>query len=54
MAQTFKPGTDNVPAGKYTEQGPRGGQVANPKTVDIKAGHRLPPTQAPGRIWSKN
>ncbi len=47
------PGTDNKPAGRYEEVGPRGGKVRNPRIVNIDEGDRLPPTQEPGRGWAK-
>ncbi|WP_249870788.1 YjzC family protein [Oceanobacillus saliphilus] len=53
MANLKKPGTDNQPAGKYKEVGPRGGQVNNPRVVTINSGDRLPPTQEKGRKWTK-
>jgi hypothetical protein len=49
----IKPGTDNQPAGTYHEVGPRGGQIPGGRTVHIDPGDRLPPTQKPGRGWSK-
>ena len=49
----INPGVDNQPAGKYGEVGPRGGKVANPRTVTIDPGDRLPPTQQPGHKWTK-
>ena len=51
--QPIKPGTDNQPAGTYREVGPRGGQVPNGRTVHIDQGDRLPPTQKPGRGWTR-
>lgn len=54
MAKPIKPGTDNKPAGKYKEVGPRGGKVSNPRVVNIDQGDRLPPTQKPGNGWVKN
>lgn len=54
MGDLIKPGTDNQPAGKYREVGPRGGKVKNPRTVEIKAGDRLPPTQKSGSKWERN
>lgn len=51
MANLIKPGTDNKPAGKYKEVGPRGGKVKNPRVVKIDQGDRLPPTKAPGNKW---
>ncbi len=53
MNELIKPGTDNKPAGKYEEVGPRGGSVQNPRIVKINQGDRLPPTQEPGRKWRK-
>ncbi len=49
----YKPGTDNRPAGKYEEVGPRGGKVDKPRTVKIDFGDRLPPTQKKGNLWKK-
>lgn len=49
----IKPGTDNKPAGTYTEVGPRGGSVPNPRVVRIDKGDRLPPTQKSGNKWTK-
>lgn len=48
MATLINPGTDNQPAGKYKEVGPRGGNVPHSKTVSIDPGDRLPPTQKKG------
>jgi len=53
MSDLIKPGTDNKPAGKYQEVGPRGGKVPNGRTVKIDPGDRLPPTQEKGRNWVK-
>lgn len=53
MTKPIKPGTDNQNPGKYEERGPRGGQVPNPRTVEIDRGDRLPPTQEPRRTWVK-
>lgn len=53
MSDLIKPGTDNKPAGKYKEVGPRGGAVQNPRVVKIDQGDRLPPTQEKGRKWEK-
>ncbi|WP_304427624.1 YjzC family protein [Dubosiella newyorkensis] len=50
----IKPGTDNKPAGTYTERGPRGGSVPNARVIHIDKGDRLPPTQEKGRKWEKN
>lgn len=52
-AGLIKPGTDNMPAGKYKEVGPHGGDVKTPRIVKIDPGDRLPPTQEPGRKWKK-
>lgn len=49
----YKPGTDNRPAGKYKEVGPRGGKVDKPREVRIDSGDRLPPTQKEGNRWEK-
>lgn len=49
----IKPGTDNKPAGKYIEKGPRGGNISKPRIVNIDKGDRLPPTQKPGNVWEK-
>lgn len=54
VGDLIKAGTDNQPAGKYREVGPRGGKVKNPRTVEIKAGDRLPPTQKSGSKWERN
>ena len=51
--EPIKPGTDNKPTGTYHEVGPRGGKVPGGRTVHIDQGDRLPPTQKPGRGWSK-
>ena len=53
MPELFKPGMDNKPAGTYKETGPRGGEISNPKVVQIDKGDRLPPTQKPGNKWIK-
>ncbi|MGL4483551.1 MAG: YjzC family protein [Anaerovoracaceae bacterium] len=53
MANPIKPGTDNKPAGKYEEVGPRGGKVDNARVVNIDQGDRLPPTQKSGNQWQK-
>ena len=53
MSKPIKPGTDNQPAGKYTEVGPRGGKVSGGREVKIDSGDRLPPTQKPGNAWVK-
>lgn len=53
LAKLIKPGTDNQPAGKYKEVGPRGGFVKNGRTVKIDPGDRLPPTQKEGNKWTK-
>lgn len=51
MSDLKKPGMDNQPSGKYKEEGPRGGQVKNPRVVIIDPGDRLPPTQEKGNKW---
>jgi hypothetical protein len=53
MAKPIKPGTDNQPAGKYKEVGPRGGSVPKARIVKIDKGDRLPPTQESGNGWKK-
>jgi len=52
MGKPIKPGTDNQPAGKYEEVGPRGGKLKG-KTVNIDKRDRLPPTQKSGNKWVK-
>lgn len=53
MTDLIKPGTDNKPAGKYKEVGPRGGTVPKPREVSIDSGDRLPPTSKSGNKWKK-
>lgn len=53
MAKPIKPGTDNQPAGKYVEVGPRGGKVSNGHTATLDPGDRLPPTSKSGNGWKK-
>lgn len=53
MTDLIKPGTDNKPPGKYKEVGPRGGNVSNPRIVNIDSGDRLPPTQEKGNKWQR-
>jgi len=53
MPKIIKPGTDNQPAGKYVEVGPKGGKVTRPRIVTIDPGDRLPATQKPGNCWTK-
>lgn len=48
-----KPGTDNLPAGKYKEVGPRGGVVRKGHRATLDQGDRLPPTSQPGNRWEK-
>jgi hypothetical protein len=49
-----KPGEVPARSGEYKERGPRGGDVARPRTVTIEPGDRpLPPTQQPGRSWER-
>jgi hypothetical protein len=52
MTKTQKPGEEPRQPGRYTEVGPRGGQVPDPRRINITPddGH-LPPTQKPGRRW---
>lgn len=52
-AKLYKPGEDNKPAGTYIEVGPKGGQVNDPRVVNIDSGDRLPPTQEPNHKWKK-
>ncbi len=49
----YKPGTDNRPAGKYVEVGPKGGKVPGGKVVSIDPGDKLPPTSKPKHGWIK-
>ena len=49
----LKPGTDNQTPGTYKEVGPRGGEVSNPRVVNIDQGDKLPPTQKAGNNWTK-
>lgn len=53
MSKLIKPGTDNQKPGKYVEVGPRGGQLDDPRIVNIGPGDRLPPTSKPGNKWEK-
>lgn len=53
MVKRIKPGTDNQPAGKYKEVGPRGGIFEDARVVKIDQGDRLPPTQKEGNRWTK-
>lgn len=53
MAELHKPGTDNLPAGKYKEVGPQCGKIPNGRVVEIDKVDRLPPTQKPDRKWEK-
>ncbi len=54
MAEKQKPGQTPSKPGEYTERGPRGGEVRNPRTVTIESGDTpLPPTQKPGRTWER-
>lgn len=48
-----KPGTDNLPKGKYIEVGPRGGSVPKGHKATIGQGDRLPPTSTSGNKWKK-
>lgn len=49
-----KPGTDNLPSGKYDEVGPRSGVVANGHKATIETGDRLPLTSKAGNKWVKS
>lgn len=49
----INPGTDNVPPGKYTEVGPKGGNVTGGHGATIDPGDKLPPTSKPGNKWTK-
>lgn len=53
MKNLIKPGTDNKPAGKYIETGPRGGKLDKPRIANIDKGDRLPPTSQEGHKWTK-
>lgn len=53
MPKTYKPGTDNVPPGKYKEIGPRGGNVPKGHKATIEPNEKLPPTSKPGNVWIK-
>lgn len=46
-----KPGEPAEESGTYIEKGPRGGEVDNPRKVEVEKGERLPPTQEPGHTW---
>lgn len=49
-----KPGTDNLPKGRYVEVGPRGGAVKGGHKATIGTGDRLPPTSAAGNRWKRS
>ncbi len=54
MSTRQRPGQVPARPGEYTERGPRGGEVHNPRTVTIEPGDRpLPPTREPGRTWER-
>ena len=54
MANGQRPGEQPRRPGVYVERGPRGGQVPNPREVEIEPGDKpLPPTQKPDRIWER-
>lgn len=53
MPEFHKPGTDNLPPGKYRETDRNGNYLSTGKTVKIDSGDRLPPTQKPNRGWRK-
>lgn len=47
-----KPGEKPSGPGDYKEIGPQGGEVPNPRIVEITPDDcRMPPTQKPGRKW---
>lgn len=48
-----KPGEAAKRSGQYTECGPRGGSVVNPRRVDMVRGEILPPTREKGRTWER-
>lgn len=54
MSILYKPGTDNLLSGKYTEVGPRGGSISDSRIVHIDRGDRLPPTHKSGNRWKKS
>ena len=53
MPEPQKPGEKPARTGPFHETGPRGGQVPNPREVQITPddGH-LPPTRKPDRTWT--
>mgnify|MGYP001045489071 CR=1 FL=1 len=54
MPKTQKPGENPSRPGEYTERGPRGGEVQDPRVVNVEPGDKpLPPTQKPGRTWER-
>jgi hypothetical protein len=54
MGKLQKPGEKPGRPGEYTERGPRGGALPNPRRVTIEPGDTpLPPTQKPGRKWER-
>ncbi len=52
MSDPQKPGEIPNRPGIHEERGPRGGQVPNPRHVNIEPGDKpLPPTRQPDRTW---
>lgn len=48
-----KPGETSNNGGRYIERGPRGGDVPNPRRINVDRGETLPPTQQPNRTWER-
>lgn len=46
-----KPGELAKRSKKYVEKGPRGGEVTNPRVVEVDRGEKLPPTREKERRW---
>ena len=52
MPDPQKPGENPKQPGTYTERGPRGGEIDDPRRVHMEPGDKpLPPTQEPRRTW---
>lgn len=52
MSDLQKPGEQPQRPGTYEERGPRGGEVPNPRRINVDRGDgHLPPTQEPDRTW---
>jgi hypothetical protein len=52
MTKLQKPGEKPARPGKYTESGPRGGDIPDPRQIKIEPGdNKLPPTQEKKRTW---